>query len=272
MDIKIKETRSGFDKLGGRYGAADNVWMGKQKIKGTPCHWFFKEGAKSDVSVMIYLHGGCYAVGSIKSHQALVSHLSAQLDATILFVDYSLAPEHPFPTAVNEVLNVYNYLVDELRIQNISFVGDSAGGGLTASVVSILNREKRTRNLRDIVMISPWIDLRNNGDSIEGNRSIDPVLTKESLDYFTSLYVGNKNLAEVNPMETLYGTFPPTLIMVGSNEILLDDSKTIFSRIVASQPLAKLKIYQGQTHVWLMDNIQSESAVRAINDIRSFLT
>ena len=100
----------------------------------------------------------------------------------------------------------------------------------------------------------------------------DPVLSKESLDFFTSLYVGKNILAAVNPIEAPLNNFPPTLILVGSNEILLDDSKTMFSKIKSKHPLTRLVVSQNQTHVWLMDDIRSEPSKKAVAEIKSFLT
>jgi acetyl esterase/lipase len=142
MDMNINDFRSNFEKLGSQYKAADNTRIEKEIIEGIPCYWICKAGAKSSSSVILYLHGGCYVLGSINSHQALVSHLASETDTTILFIEYSLSPENPFPVAINEVLKVYNYLVNEIQIPHISFMGDSAGGGLIILAVSVLNKKK----------------------------------------------------------------------------------------------------------------------------------
>jgi monoterpene epsilon-lactone hydrolase len=271
MDINIMESRSNFEKLGNRYTAADNTRIEKEIIQDVPCYWFDKVNAKPPGNLILYLHGGCYVLGSIDSHKALVSHFANETGITILFIEYSLSPENPFPVAINEVLKVYNYLVDELQVPNLSFMGDSAGAGLVMSVVSILNTEKNSNNLRQIIMISPWVDLRNNSNSVRSNKNIDPVLTKEGLDFFASLYTRKNKLSAINPIETLFGVFPPTLILVGSNEILLDDSRMILSKIAARQPLTKLTIYENQAHVWLMDDIHSEPSKKALQEIKSFM-
>ena len=154
----------------------------------------------------------------------------------------------------------------------ISFMGDSAGPGLITSVVSILNKEKNNTNLGRCVVLSPWIDLRNNSDSMTTNKTIDPILSKEALDVFTSFYIDKNKLSEVNPIETLFGPFPPTLILVGTNEVLLDDSKMLYTKIVAEQPLTELTIYENETHVWLSHDVQSESSKKAIEQIQRFIS
>jgi monoterpene epsilon-lactone hydrolase len=271
MDAKIKEARAGFEKLGSNYKMADNIAMEPEFMVGVPCYWIHKRGSRSDRKVIVYLHGGCYALGSINSHKALVSHLASETDSTFLFIEYSLAPEHVYPAAVNEVLLVYHFLSGSKKIRDISFMGDSAGPGLIIAVVSRLNREKNNGRLGACILISPWIDLRNESSSILSNKNLDPVLSKESLDFFGSIYIGDNNLSAVNPVEAFFGIFPPTLILVGTNEILLDDSKLIYSKISAAQPLTELQIHDNQTHVWLADDIYSDSSRKAIAEIQQFL-
>jgi acetyl esterase/lipase len=219
---------------------------------------------------MIYLHGGCFVLGSIHSHQALVSHIADKCKIPILFIEYSLAPENPFPSAINEILEVYQQLLKNSQPKDILFMGDSAGSALCMSVISILNR-KNLALPKQLIMISPWIDLRCNSQSITGNAAIDPVLTKEQLQTYTALYLGGSNLPEANPIETLYGVFPPTLILTGSREILLDDSSMAYNKISETQPLTKWKVSEGQTHVWLLDDIGSDASREAIEEISQFV-
>jgi monoterpene epsilon-lactone hydrolase len=201
MDNNITEMRSNFDSLGTKYKPAENVKVEKEFLEEVPCYWFYTGKAKSTSRVVIYLHGGCYALGSINSYKALVTHLVKETEVTVLFIEYGLAPENPYPAAINEVLKVYYYLAGKSNIQAISFIGDSAGAGIIVSVISILNRKRNTKNLSQVVMISPWVDLKNNSDSVRANKDLDSILTKEALDFFTSLYIGKNNIAEVNPIE-----------------------------------------------------------------------
>jgi acetyl esterase/lipase len=271
MDNNITDMRSNFDSLGKKYKPAENVKVEKEFLEEVPCYWFYTGKAKSTSRVFIYLHGGCYALGSINSYKALVTHLVKETEVTVLFIEYGLAPENPYPAAINEVLKVYYYLAGKSIIQAISFIGDSAGAGIIVSVISILNRKRNTKNLSQVVMISPWVDLKNNSDSVRKNKDIDPILTKEALDSFTSLYIGNNNVDEINPIEERLSSFPPTLILVGTNEILLDDAKTMQTKIEAIQLTTKLTIYENQVHGWPLLDIQSEATKRAINEIKQFI-
>ena len=120
-------------------------------------------------------------------------------------------------------------------------------------------------------MISPWIDLSCTNESYITNAKSDPVLTKKLSQDFAALYIGDHFITEVNPIERMYGQFPPTLIMVGSDEILIDDSKSIYNKIISQQVKVKLSIYENQTHVWILKNIHTEESKRAIKEIQNFI-
>ena len=272
MNFNINEIRSSYDELGKKYKPAANVNVEQETIEEITCHWLYTGNAKSTTRVAIYLHGGCYALGSINSYRAMVSHIVKETEVTVLFVEYSLAPEHPYPAAINEALTVYDHLVGKGAIQEISFIGDSAGAGLIVSVVSILNSRGNTKELSQVVMLSPWVDLRNNSDSVKSNKDIDPILTKEALDSFTSMYIGNNDISKVNPIEERLGSFPPALILAGTNEILLDDAKSMQANIGAVQPIAKLSIYENQVHGWPLLDIESGPSKNALKEIKTFLT
>jgi acetyl esterase/lipase len=270
MDNKINETRLGFENLGKIYDKADNVTIFKEVIEHVDCYWFKNHEKLNTDKIVIYLHGGCFILGSIQSHQALVSHLAKHLSLPVLFVEYSLAPEKPYPNAMNDVLRVYEYLLHQNPKIDIVFMGDSAGGGLAVSVISKIN-ERGIRPPKFMVLISPWVDLSCTNDSYITNANSDPVLTKKLSQDCASLYIGDYDLSEVNPVETMFGQFPPTLILVGSGEILIDDSKSIYKKIMSQQVKAKLSIYDKQNHVWILKNIHTEESKRAIKEIQEFI-
>lgn len=220
--------------------------------------------------MIIYLHGGCFVLGSIQSHQSLVSHLSKHLALPILFVEYSLAPEKPFPVAMSEIEQVYKHTLLHYPENDIILMGDSAGAGLALSVLSKLNKEG-VKAPAYLIMLSPWIDLSCSNESLSSNANLDPILTKKALQDYTSLYVREHNLSDANPIETRYGEYPPTLILVGSGEILLDDSKSIYNKIASVQEKVKLSIYDNQNHVWMLENIQTGESEKALREIKKFI-
>jgi len=271
MDNKIIESRKGFENLGKIYNKADNVTISKEIIEHVDCYWFKYHEKLNTNKLVIYLHGGGFVLGSIQSHQALVSHLAKHLSVPVLFVEYSLAPEKPYPNAIDDVLSVYDYLLHQNPKIDIIFMGDSAGGGLAVSVISKIN-ERGIRPPEFMVLISPWIDLSCTNESYFTNANSDPVLTKKLSQDFAALYIGDHDLSEVNPIDKMFGQFPPTLIIVGSGEILIDDSKTIYNKIMSQQVKVKLSVYKNQSHVWLLKNIDTEESKQAIKEIRNFIT
>jgi epsilon-lactone hydrolase len=270
MDQKINDLRLFFENLGRGYEKAENVSVTKDVIEHIDCYWFKAEEELNTNKIVVYLHGGGFVLGSIKSHQALVSHLANHLSLPILFIEYSLAPEKPYPHAVNDVLSIYDYLLREYSDTEIVFMGDSAGGGLAVSAISEINK-RGLRRPNAAVLISPHVDLSCTNDSLETNAQSDPVLTKQFVQDMSSLYMNGSDLAKASPAETLFGEFPPTLILAGSGEILLDDSKSIYNYIVGQNVEAKLSIYENQHHVWMLKDIHTEESQKAVNEIRDFV-
>ena len=269
MNEKINNSRNNFEKLGAVYSKSENVTISKERIVHVDCYWFNSERFANSNKLIVYLHGGCFVLGSIQSHQAMVSHVSANLQTPVLFVEYSLAPEHPFPAALNEVFSVYKHLLLKHSEKDIIFMGDSAGAGLALSVLSKINNEG-IKIPAYLVMLSPWVDLTCSNDSIATNAQSDPILSKTALQNFAAMYVDD-NLSEANPIGNLLGPFPPTMIMVGSGEVLLDDSKNLYNKITREQPNVKLSIYEKQNHVWMLENIHTDSSGKALNEIKEFI-
>lgn len=270
MNDTINISRCNFEKLGEQYKLADNVIIEKEIIENINCFWFRNKGEINTKKIFLYLHGGCFVLGSLLSHQALVSHLSKSLLSPVLFVEYSLAPEKPFPAAITDIAKVYLHLLSKYPGSDIVLMGDSAGAGLAISVLSKIN-EMNIHAPKYLIMLSPWIDLTCTNQSLTTNAAIDPIITKVQLEKFVSLYVNEKPVSVANPIETMYGAVPPTLIIVGSNEILLDDSKVIYSKISRQQTKVELSIYEGQNHVWMLEDINAEASKKALKEIQEFI-
>lgn len=270
MNNSVNQSRIDFDKLGGIYPIARNVKIDKEVIDNIDCYWFRNKKKLNSNKIAIYLHGGCFVLGSIRSHQALVSHLAKNITIPFIFVEYGLAPENPFPKAINDILKVYHHLLIKYPKKKIILIGDSAGAGLSVSLLSRIN-EIGLEVPKFVIMISPWIDLSCTNSSIKMNEDIDPVLKKERLIELANLYAGDHDLFNVNPKENLPENFPPTLILVGSDEILLDDSKFIFNKILRTKTKTRLSIYEKQSHVWLLENINTKQSQTAIKEICTFI-
>jgi len=265
----IKDRRVQFDQMGNLYHPANHVKIEPQQIGDVLCYWFIPQNPTTDKTI-IYLHGGGYIMGSIESHDAMVSHLADRFNTSILFVEYALAPENPYPAGVNDFFMVYRHLLQQNSSLKLFVVGDSAGGGILLSSL-VKMKDLNLPQPAGIIVISPWFDLECTAESYELNEAIDPIFTKAMIQEYASLYIGEGNLSEANPVKAKLQNYPPALILVGTNELLLDDSKNFFHEIEKYQPKSKLSIYANQSHVWLLPNISNDASQKAINEMNGFI-
>lgn len=266
---KIYGFRAFYESLGKVYPADSTITVSETEIAGVKSYWF-NQGQLKQKSLVVYLHGGVYTYGNINAYRAMLSRLSASLNLPILYVEYSLSPEHPFPAANNEILEVYRALVKKYPGYKITIIGDSAGGGLA---ISLLNDAGKA-NLpmpASLALISPWIDLKCSNNSYTTKQAVDPVLNKKFLYDHALMYAPGK-LQQADPSEIKFKKFPPVLLLVGTDEVLNDDSKNFYAYIRPIQKNAKLKEFEGQKHVWLFSHIDSKASIEAIGDIKEFIT
>lgn len=266
---KVQADREFFNSLGNAYPADESVGIKREQIGDVTSYWFTPENF-DEHDIIIYLHGGSYVLGSIQSHKPMVSHFASALSARILFIQYALAPEKPFPKGINDVSKVYRELINKHPNSNISIIGDSAGGGL--AVLLIDRAIKDTLPMpAGVVLISPWLNLRCNTESHETRKELDPILTRNMLQEYANYYAAD-NWDEADPSQLSFNRFPPLFLLVGSNEILFDDSVTFYEKIKPVQPVIRMKEYKGQNHVWLLVDNKSKASKSALTDIQKFIT
>lgn len=266
---KVNGERAFYETLGKIYPPDSTVTLTKTTIAGVPSYWFDQK-LLSQKKIIIYLHGGMYALGTINSYKAMVSHLSKALNAAILFVEYSLAPEKQFPAANNEILSVYTELKKKYPDYAISVMGDSAGGGLSISLVHGIIASGQSLP-SSVILISPWVNLKCDNESYVSKQAVDPILSRKTL-YEHALWYAPGNLKEADPSELTFTKFPPVFVLVGSDEVLNDDSQNFYRFIKPVQTHSKLKEYAGQKHVWPVSDIHSKASIEALNDIREFIS
>ncbi|WP_178377155.1 alpha/beta hydrolase fold domain-containing protein [Chryseolinea serpens] len=266
---KIGGERAFYETLGKIYPAEHSVTVTEATIAGVKSYWF-NEGLTGQKHIIIYLHGGVYALGSINSYRAMISHLSKSINLPIVYIEYSRAPENPYPAATNESLKVYRELRNKYPGYKISVIGDSAGGGLAIQLV-YNSIESKLPAPNALALISPWVDLKTQNNSYITRQSVDPILSKKMLHDHALLYNPTHNKA-ADPSELKFRTFPPVLLLVGTDEVLNDDSKNFYNYIKPVQKQARLKEFPGQKHVWLVSDINSKASVEAMDDIKGFIT
>jgi monoterpene epsilon-lactone hydrolase len=265
---KIGKERAFYETLGKIYPAAEKVAVTETSIAGVKSYWF-NQDLTDQKKIIIYLHGGVYALGSIKTYQAMVSHLAQELHSAVLYVEYSLAPEKPFPAANNEIFRVYKALQSKYPGYKFTIIGDSAGGGLAVTLVHNCI-ETNVALPANLALLSPWIDLKTQNGSYVTKQAVDPILSKQMLHEHAELYAPD-NLQKADPSEFKFRKFPPVTLLVGTDEVLNDDSRNFYAAIKPVQKNAKFKEYPGEKHVWLVSDIHSKGSVEAINDIKRFL-
>lgn len=265
----VLQFRESYDQKPQPYDNEPTVSITQVIMGGVNCYWFIPEDP-SPGRIIIYLHGGGFAAGSFRTHGNMVSHFAKELRAETLFIEYALAPENPYPAGLNDIVAVYRELANRYPKYRLDLIGDSAGASLIISAVGEIL--KRQLPLPDaVVLISPWVSLECDNPSMEENAQIDHTLNKGMLQLFARAYTGSVSLEVSSPKKASLTDFPPVLVMVGTNEVLLDDSKYFYNAIKGIQGKSRLSIYDDQPHSWLKKDIHKEASRRALAEIAEFI-
>lgn len=223
---------------------------------------------------ILYLHGGGYVIGSPSLYRHFTWRLAESAGARLLAVDYRLAPEHPFPAALDDAVAAYRWLLaGGADPRQIAVIGDSAGGGLAFATLLRCRDEGRLPLPAAVVALSPWTDLALTGQSLRHNAAADPFLDAEGIPPVAACY-----LAGADPRHPyaspLYGDptgLPPALIQVGSDEVLRDDATRMAERLTAAGCKVALEIWPRMPHVWHLFGPMMPEAQRAIARIGAFV-
>ena len=240
-------------------------------LGGVPAEWLLPEGARP-ARVLLLLHGGAYTQGSPGSHRELFSRLCLAAGARGVALDYRLAPEHPFPAAVEDAVAAYRALLSEgLSRADLALVGDSSGGGLCLATLVRLRREGVPLPAA-VACLSPWVDLALTGRSIQDNAAHDwpdPELLRAQAALYLRATSTREPLA--SPLEADLTGLPPTFIQVGDAELLLDDSLRLAERLRASGVEVTLDRWEGMIHGWQFYPEVLREAKTAIERLARFL-
>ncbi len=221
--------------------------------------------------VILYLHGGSYTSGNLEYARGFGGILSEYTGRRVLCAAYRLAPEHPFPAALEDAVFCYRYMLEEQGIspEHVAVVGESAGGGL-AFCLCVRLKELGLPQPGRIVAFSPWTDLTLSGFSYLYNKRKDPTLFKNTLSLQASLYAyGRQADPLVSPVFADVAGLPPSLLFAGGNELLLDDSVTIAYKLNHAGSPCELHIAEGMWHVYILFGIAESAA--ALARIKEFL-
>jgi acetyl esterase/lipase len=220
-------------------------------IAGVSGEWITRSEAEPDRALM-FLHGGGFTTGSCRTHRELAARLCSTTGWPILLVDYRLAPEHPFPAGLEDVVQVYRELLARgLQADRLIIGGDSAGGGLALAAVVAL-RDRGERLPAAIVLLSPWLDLALSGPTIESRTAIDPLVSRAGLRACVRDYIDQHDPREplISPLFAELHDLPPLLIQVGDHEMLLSDATRLAERAQAAGVAVTLEVWSEMWHVW----------------------
>lgn len=263
----LEDMREEFQREGKKAPIAEGVSVSEKELGGVAC--LCMEPATATKSHIIYLHGGGYAGGSPTSHQGLTSSFVACSGMTLWSLDYRLAPENPFPAAIDDAIAAYGAL-QEMGVapDNIIIAGDSAGGGL--SVATMLKAKQVGMPMpAGLVLMSPWTNLTLQGWSMENNVDKDFLAAPEMLDIMAGWYVGDtaRDNPLVSPCLADLAGLPKMIIHAGADEVLMSDSVLLAERAAGAGVEVTLKIWPEMPHVFQMFGRFLEAAELSIAEI-----
>ncbi len=271
------ERRARLDANASATPLADGVTKHPVDIPGGPeAAWLYPEATDPDnLPVLLFFHGGGYRVGSITSHQGYGSHLASLIPARVLLIDYRLAPENPFPAAVDDCLAAYRWLLDtNVDPSRIVFIGDSAGGGLVGAALLGARRHEWPLPAAG-VYLSPWVDLTNSSASHTERDELDVMFSHDDATTAADWYLNGHDPRD--PLASpIFGNWagagmPPMLVHAGDHEVLLDDAVGFASELEAAGVEVDHRIWPGMIHDFQIMYPNFPEAVEGTKAITAFV-
>jgi len=237
-----------------------------------PGEWSLAPGSNPS-RVLMFFHGGGYCSGSIVSHRRMVTEAGRAAGARTLAVSYRLAPEHPFPAALDDALTAWRCLRKHVAATHVTVGGDSAGGNLSVALINQLGAAKEELPAC-AWLVSPWTDLTMSGGTLATKEAVDPIISKDYLGELADAYVPAGMDRKDPRLAVLYADLrglPPTLIQVGSDETLLDDASRFAAAAGAAAVPVTLEIWPHMIHAWPMWNAHLDAGRRALASAGAFI-
>lgn len=250
-ELNIQQQRADFEQVVAFFPVPPDVHREAVDAGGVPAEWIAAPEVTPDRAIL-YLHGGGYTIGSINTHREMISRLSRAAGARALAIDYRLAPENPFPAAVEDSTAAYRWLLSTgLHPTRLVIAGDSAGGGLTVATLVAL-RDAGHPLPAAAVCLSPWVDMEGLGESITTKAEVDPMVQREHLLDAAKAYLGDAHPRTplAAPIYADLTGLPPLLIHVGTAEVLLDDATRLAERAKSAGVDVVLEPWDDMIHVW----------------------
>lgn len=270
----VEEVRQRLNRISRLLKRAFGVAVRPATVNGLDAEWLHPKGAP-DGKVLLYLHGGAYMVGSCQTHRQLVSHIARAAGINALVPEYRLAPEYPFPAAIEDAVGVYrSLLADGISPEDIFVAGDSAGGGLTVAMLLSL-RHAADPMPAAAVLLSPFLDVTASGESATTRAAADPWFDANDIDVVARNYCADENELRsplVSPVFANVAGLPPMYIQVGDDEILLSDSTRFADKIREAGGEVELEIWPEMWHVFQLFIGKMPESRQAIRKIGAYIS
>src|SRR6202140_1716393 len=267
------DAREQFDALMEAVSPRHDVTFEAATVGDVPGLWVDPASSRSDEAIL-HLHGGWFSAGSAKAYRHLVGHIAARAGTRAFVPDYRLAPEHPFPAAVDDVLATYRGMYDR-GIRRIAITGDSAGGNLALVLASCVaaNAAPAKRFLVGAAPLSPVTDLTLSGATYETRADADPYFTRQQVAELVHAYLGSADANDplASPLHGRFSGLPPIRIDVGDDEVLLDDSRRYVERAIAAGVDARLDVWTGMPHGFVAIIGPIKASTQALDAVGMFL-
>lgn len=251
-DLTIRLFRSIFDEWHQPTKEPEDVTYAEDTVGGVPGIWCRPAGADAS-QVLLYTHGGGFAVGSASSHRKLAGHVAKALGVVAFVLDYRRAPEHPHPASLDDAVSAFLGLVGSgIAPESVTTIGDSAGGNLAVATALALKEQGKPQPGR-VIAFSPWLDMENAGETLKTNHDTDALITVPLLEGMIAGVLGDRTLPTAplaNPLYGDYAGFPRLYVSAGADEALLDNATRLTDLARAAGVDVTLSVVDGQQHVF----------------------
>jgi monoterpene epsilon-lactone hydrolase len=268
------DARKQFDALMEAVSPRHDVTFESATVGDVPGLWVRPASSRSDAAIL-HLHGGWFSAGSARAYRHLVGHIAARAGTRAFVPDYRLAPEHPFPAAIDDVLAAYRGM-DGIGIRRIAVTGDSAGGNLALVLASCVagNEVSAEAILVGAAVLSPVTDLTLSGATYETRSEADPYFTRQQVAELVRSYLGSTDANDplASPLQGRLSGLAPIRIHVGDDEVLLDDSRRYVEGAMAAGVDARLDVWTGMPHGFPAIIGPLKASAQALDAIGLFLT
>ena len=268
----MQERRAGYESMLARLPIAGDVVISAERFGGVEGFWVRAAGA-SGGRVGVMFHGGGYIIGSARGYRAYAAEVSRVTGARVFVAEYRLAPEHPFPAAIEDARGVLAAAIDEVGPASCFAIGDSAGGGLVLSALGELHRAGGALPAC-VVLVSPLVDLTVSNPSFDELADVDPIVSRNGIQRAAEFYLagrGPDDAPAAFPMLSDLGWLPPCLVLVGGRECLLDDSRNLVAKLRDEGVDVEFGEYEDMVHVWPLFSEFLPEAQQALEEIGAFV-